>query len=101
MHVRTPAAIGAVIRARRRELKLGQAVLAARVGTTRQWLIAIEKGKATAELGLVLRTLNALQLILDIRAEGEAGAPMKSGPGELPRIDIDKIVNSAKRSPRS
>jgi len=66
MIIRTPADLGAAIRAGRRALGLDQAGLAARVGVQRQWVIKIESGKSTAEVGLVLRTLNALGLKVDV-----------------------------------
>lgn len=99
MQVRTPKALGALIRARRRELKLDQASLAVRVGVTRQWLIAVEKGKPTAELGLVLRTLAALGLSLDVSVEGSARKhpPAPEHPS-LPQIDIDRIVSASRKS---
>lgn len=99
MLVRTPKTLGALIRARRRELKLDQASLAARVGVTRQWLIAVEKGKPTAELGLVLRTLAALGLSLDVGVE-DGAQPRRSVPASqsLPQIDIDRIVSASKKS---
>jgi HTH-type transcriptional regulator / antitoxin HipB len=66
MLIRTPADLGAAIRAGRRAVGLDQAGLAARVGVQRQWIIKIESGKPTAEVGLVLRTLNALGLQVDV-----------------------------------
>ena len=66
MIIHTPADLGAAIRAGRRALGLGQADLAARVGVRRQWILKIEAGKSTAEVGLVLRTLNALGLKLEV-----------------------------------
>lgn len=65
MIIRTPADLGAAIRARRVALGLDQAGLASRVGVARQWVVKIESGKSTAEVGLVLRTLNALGLQLE------------------------------------
>lgn len=98
MEVRTPSALGALIRARRRELKLDQATLAARAGVSRPWLSAVEKGKPTAELGLVLRTLAALGLILDIRAEGAQSDSPPTVRVNLPQIDIDAIVDRHRKS---
>jgi HTH-type transcriptional regulator/antitoxin HipB len=86
-------AIGAVIRNRRRELKLDQSQLARRIGATRQWLIAIEKGKDTAELGMVLRTLAALDLELDARAK-DARVNISMDLEPLPRLDIDTIADA-------
>jgi len=54
--------VGALIRERRRELTMSQAALAARIGVSRQWIVEVERGKERAEVGLVLRALNALGL---------------------------------------
>ena len=94
MRVRTSHAIGAAIRSRRHELKLDQDRLARKIGATRQWLIAIEKGKDTAELGMVLRALVALDLELDLRPIGAPNTALL--PVEpLPILDIDAIADSA------
>ncbi len=42
-----------------------QTNLAAAAGVSRRWLSDLEAGKATAEIGLILRTLQALGLALD------------------------------------
>jgi len=69
MLVRTPGDLGKLIRVRRRALGLGQQELADRVGVSRLWIVEFERGKPRAEVGLVLRTLNALGLELDITDE--------------------------------
>ena len=65
MLVRTPVDLGAVIRDRRKQLKLNQATFAKRIGLSRQWVIELEHGHIRAELGLVLRALDALDIHLD------------------------------------
>jgi DNA-binding XRE family transcriptional regulator len=35
------------------------------IGVSRQWIVAMEKGKPPAEIGLVLRALTALGVNLD------------------------------------
>jgi HTH-type transcriptional regulator / antitoxin HipB len=93
MHVRTASAIGAAIRSRRRELKLDQEHLARKIGATRQWLIAIEKGKDTAEIGMVLRALSALGLDLDVQPTNtRTGVTLDIEP--LPILDIDTIADA-------
>lgn len=72
MRVRTPTDVGLSIRERRKALQLDQAELARRVGVTRQWIIGIEKGKARADFSLVMRTLDALGIVL--WAEDETSA---------------------------
>jgi HTH-type transcriptional regulator / antitoxin HipB len=88
MLVRTPADLGAIIRERRRHLKLDQAAFAKRVGVSRQWVIEIEHGHARAELALVLRALDALNIQLDTSIG-------RRRPGA---VDIDAIVAKAKKS---
>jgi len=60
----TPADFGNRISRARRDAGLNQTELAAKVGVGRNWISAVEQGKAKAELGLVLRTLRALGLEL-------------------------------------
>lgn len=94
MLIRTPADLGAAIRDRRRQLGLDQAALAKSIGVSRQWVIGIERGRSRAELGLVLRALD----VLDIRLN--AGAGDNRHHTAPPSIDIDTIVTSARRSKR-
>ena len=80
MKIRTPPLdIGLAIRDRRRTFKLSQAELARKVGVGRQWIVAIEHGKSRAELGLVLRTLSALDLPLTIDP-GDYRPPLAGDP---------------------
>jgi HTH-type transcriptional regulator/antitoxin HipB len=64
--IRTPSDLGAVIRERRIKLGLDQSTLAAKAGTSRKWLIEVESGKPRAEIGLIFRTLKALDLAMAI-----------------------------------
>src|SRR5579871_551423 len=103
MKVRTPFDFGSAIRDRRRRLKLGQDELAARVGVSRKWIIDVEKGKPRAEIGLVLRTLDALGLHLSLddddssaRAVGGFAEQGASGFSDVPAIDIDRVIDDAR-----
>jgi y4mF family transcriptional regulator len=60
-----PRDVGNIVRGRRRELGKTQAGLAAEAGVSRRWLSDLEGGKATAEIGLILRVLRALNLLLE------------------------------------
>jgi HTH-type transcriptional regulator / antitoxin HipB len=91
MYVRTPTDIGLLIRDRRRQLGLSQTELAGRVGVGRQWIVAIEQGKARAELGLVMRALASLDLRLSINASDAVLTPDGTTP-----IDLDAIIDAAK-----
>jgi HTH-type transcriptional regulator/antitoxin HipB len=65
--------LSAAVRGRRLELGLSQAELAERAHVSRQWVNEFEAGKPSAELGLVLRLLDALDLELTV-AERSADA---------------------------
>jgi HTH-type transcriptional regulator/antitoxin HipB len=88
MLIRTAADLGAVIRERRKELKLGQAELARRICTSRQWIVGIEQGRPRAQLGLVLRALDALGIRLD------SGVIQRRNKGTP---DLDAILASARK----
>ena len=90
MHIKAPIDLGLIVRDRRRKLGLSQSLLARKAGVGRQWLVALEQGKAGAELGMVLRTLSALGLAL---SAGDAALP--SGP--VPSFDIDAVVDAARK----
>ena len=92
MMIRTASELGLLLRSRRRELGIDQRTLADRIGVSRLWVIEFERGKARAEIGLVLRALLALDLQLDVAPERSAAAPGKSAPP-----DIDAIVQNARR----
>ncbi len=92
MQIRTPLDLGLAIRDRRHKLKLSQTELARKVGVGRQWVVAMEQGKPRAELGLVLRTLSALNLPLTIDP-GDRLLPSSDG---ISPPDIDAVVNTAK-----
>jgi HTH-type transcriptional regulator / antitoxin HipB len=91
MRLRTPADLGALIRDRRIKLGLNQRSLAQKVGVSRQWIVEMEKGKPRAEIGLLLRTIDALGILLSEEKE-----PLgKRGDG-TPTVDIDSIVAAAR-----
>lgn len=96
MLIRTPADLGAVIRDRRKQRKLDQAGLAKLIGVSRPWVIEIEHGHPRAELALVLRALDALDIRFDL-ITGDARASDKNHPASA-TVDIDAIVANAKAS---
>jgi len=67
--------VALVARDRRSALGWSQAQLAAKVGVGREWIIQFEKGKPTAEWGLVLRVL-------------------REAPDDAAN-DLDRILNAA------
>lgn len=85
MKVRSIRDLSAVARGRRRDLGLSQAELAARAGVSRKWIYQFEAGKPTAELRLILRTLDALGLVLDVTYDEKTAA------GQSTR-DLDTLI---------
>lgn len=66
----SPSALGAQVRTLRRAKELSQDRLAALAGVGRRFIIDLEGGKPTVELGLTLRVLQALGCSLCIDATG-------------------------------
>ena len=96
MRIRTATDLGAFIRERRTQLGMDQRELAEKAGTSRKWVIEVEKGKPGAEIGLILRTLKTLSVTLNITTEDRQ--PKTSGA--QPRTpDITKILESMKKRP--
>lgn len=99
MLIRNPTDLGAFIRECRTKLGLDQAELAAKAGTSRKWLIEVERGKPRAAIGLILRTLRSLGISVDLQADShEEAAPARSG--SVTRVqtpDIQSILNALKK----
>jgi HTH-type transcriptional regulator/antitoxin HipB len=87
--------IAAAVRGRRLDLGLSQADLASRARVSRKWISEFESGKATAELGLTLRVLDALGLRLEIAAS--AGADIAEGQST---VDLDNLLEQLRTRPR-
>lgn len=123
MHVRNTRDLGLLLRDRRRRLGLTQADVAACIGASRHWVMGIEAGKSTAELGLVLNALSAVGLVMDLRigaalhnsADAAAASTLSAAQSKtvgtphtdskraddrpLPRLDLDAVLAKT-RTPR-
>jgi len=73
--------LGALVRSQRRELGMTQLELAAKAHVSRRWLSDVESGKDSAEFGLVMRTLRALGMFVDVKATSPQ-----------PGIDLDEVL---------
>jgi HTH-type transcriptional regulator/antitoxin HipB len=91
MHIRRPEDFGALIRSARIARGLNQKQFADRLGTSRWWVVEMERGKSAARLDLVLRALNELDVALTASI-GEPNAAPPAGPIDL--IDIDAIADT-------
>ena len=91
MAIRSPTDLGLAIRERRKQLGLDQQTLARRAGVSRQWIIEAEQGKARAAIGLLLQTLRALDIELEVKV---AGVDVRARARKA--IDIDALIDRAK-----
>ncbi|HBJ87876.1 MAG TPA: transcriptional regulator [Verrucomicrobiales bacterium] len=89
MLIKTPKEIGLLVRDRRKARRWTQDALAQRLGVSRLWVVQLEQGKSTAQIGLVLRALNELDVPMqvDITPKDPAARVAASGG-----IDLDNII---------
>ncbi len=78
--------LSATVRGRRQDLGLSQAELAAMAKVSREWVSGVESGKATVEVGLVIRLLAALGLVLDLVTDDPATVE--------PRVNLDALLGA-------
>ncbi len=69
-NVQSPAALGQMVRQRRKADRMTQAEAAGLCGVGIRFLSELERGKATAELGKALRVLRGLGLELAVTPRG-------------------------------
>ncbi|MCP2324875.1 y4mF family transcriptional regulator [Hamadaea flava] len=86
MRVTTTGDLGRYVRERRHELHKTQRQLADEANVSLRWLANLEAGKASAEIGMIMRTLHALGLAMAVR-------PVKPAPDE---VDLDALLDSLK-----
>ena len=96
MKIRTPNDLGALIRDRRTKMGLDQLSLAQRAGTGRKWIVGIEKGKPRAAIGLVLRTLQALGVSLEV-SDNKNAIESKGRRNLVPSVDINQHLERLSR----
>lgn len=80
VRARTADDLSLIARRRRRELGRTQDAVTESIGTSRKWLADFESGKPTAEVGLVMRLLEALDLLVDVRER------------PAPTVDLDDVI---------
>jgi len=96
MTIKTPADVGAIIREQRTRLGIGQQAVAAKAGISRKTVVEIEQGKPGISLGLILRTLRALDISL--QAETRAQRPGRKGHSSSSPDDLNDLIASMKRN---
>lgn len=68
MNAFTSISLGEIIHARRKQLKITQKDLALTCGTGLRFLVDLEKGKSTCQIGKILQVIQALGLELQLTA---------------------------------
>ena len=68
MNIKNPEQLGETVRERRKQLKVTQKELAMTCGTGLRFIVDIERGKPTCQIGKILKILQALGLDLRIDA---------------------------------
>lgn len=64
MNITTTEQLGTAVRARRKQLMITQKELAMTCGTGLRFIVDLEKGKATCQIGKILQILQALGLVI-------------------------------------
>lgn len=83
--------LGILIRYARLRRKWTQAELASRVGVQPLWISQFERGKTTAQVDLVLRTLKALDLALLVEDPSHTS-------GKSSDVDLDALLGPVSHS---
>ncbi len=78
MKVEGTSELGAFIRARRKEQRLTQSQLAAVTGTSLRFISEVERGRATAGVGLVLHVLRRLAVDVLVEPREQRPAPARA-----------------------
>ena len=73
---------------------MNQLELAEKIGSSRDWVINFEKGKATVELGLVFRVIQALDLAVYL----EPAPLVLNDENDDEMIDLDEIIGTTSGS---
>lgn len=93
-----PEQLGRAVRLKRKEKGLSQSALAAQLGVERKWVIRLESSNPKAELGLVLKILDALDLRATLGDE-KPPAPSKADRVSEPSR-LDEVFRRLQRPQR-
>lgn len=96
MQIETPGDLGLRIRDQRLRHRMSQAGLARSIGVSRSWVFQMERGNPGAEIGLVLKALQALGLTMDVASGEEAVTGQQADSGTLDRVDLAWILDRAR-----
>jgi HTH-type transcriptional regulator/antitoxin HipB len=94
--LRNAEQLGAAIRLKRKEKSLTQSELAKLLGAERKWVLNLERGNSKAEIGLILRAIEVLDLRASLADKGQVGRD----PHDLKTSPLDQVFQRLQRAPR-
>src|SRR5882762_47994 len=95
--LRSAERLGMTIRLKRKEKGLSQNSLAELLGVERKWVLRLEAGNPKAELGLVLKALNALNVRAHLSDEDR---PLSRADRHAPTSRLDEVFRRLQRPAR-
>ena len=95
--LRSAEQLGMTIRLKRKEKGLSQNRLAELLGVERKWVLRLEAGNPKAELGLVLKTFNALSLRASLSDEDR---PLSREDRQASSSRLDEVFRRLQRPAR-
>ncbi|MCB1079786.1 MAG: helix-turn-helix transcriptional regulator [Verrucomicrobiae bacterium] len=87
MLIKSAKEFGALVRSEREKRGWSQSLLAERVGVSLPWISQFERGKPTARIDLVLKTLKTLGIPL------WAGEPPMAPSPKASVVNLDELLN--------
>ena len=100
MRIGSPKELGGFLKDARRKAGLSQTELASRINASQKWLSAVENGKSTAEVGMILRLLQALGAELDLHIPAQEPSHAANTP-ERPTLshpgDLDEVLGHLRK----
>jgi HTH-type transcriptional regulator / antitoxin HipB len=100
LYLKTPAQLGAAIKARRTQLGIDQGTLANRARVSRNWLMQLEKGAPGASIGIILRVLGPLKMSLSLESPDKADTTDQRASAQFSPVDINQVIQSLKSTKR-
>jgi HTH-type transcriptional regulator/antitoxin HipB len=94
--LRNPEQLGRAIRLKRLEKGLSQKALAEKIGVERKWIIRLESGNSRAELGLILKALDVLNIQTSL---GDRKSSSSKGSSSQ-RSRLDEVFEQLHRTPK-
>lgn len=84
--LRSAEQLGMTVRLKRKEKGLSQTALAELLGVERKWVLRLEAGNSKAELGLVIKTLDALGIHASLSEQGRSAKGRAASSSRLDEV---------------